>query len=981
MNRRIDAHGERARTPVSGRVSAMAEGRREGGSGSRGRLRVLLGAAPGVGKTCEMLGEGRRLAEAGRDVVIGIVETHGRDATLAQTRGLEQVPRRVVSHRGVQLDELDLDAVLARRPELALIDEMAHTNAPGSRNPERWQDVQELLDAGIDVITTVNVQHIESLNSVVEKITGVGEKETVPDSAIRDADEVEVVDLAPQALRDRLSAGQVYPAERIDAALSNYFRLGNLTALRELALLWLADEVDSALRSYRTQHGIERAWQARERVVVALTGGPEGETLLRRGARIAARSAGGELLAVHVTAQDGLRGDRPGALSAHRGLVESLGGSYHQLVGDDVPGTLVEFAQSVDASQLVIGVSRRSRLSAALTGPGIGAEIVRRSGDIDVHIVTHAAAGGRGPLPSISGGALGWRRQLIGFAVALVGGPLLSWLLFALKAPGSITTDVLSYQLLVVVVALIGGLRPALFAAVLSGFTLDFLFVEPLFTVTIADPLHALALALYVVIAVLVSLVVDQAARRARAAQRAAGEAELLAAVAGNVLRGDSAPAALVARAREAFGLSGIRLLSPDGAVIAADGEPLGDDLAGPADDTGAPDDRETEGPARDRRYDPRSRAADPVGSPAGGSAATAPGSAAAAPGSASIAPGRVETVPVGTGADGRPRAILELHGADLDAAGRRLLDAIVAQLAAAIEHTDLRETASQAAVLAETDQVRSALLSALSHDLRRPLAAAVAAVGGLRSAHRLSAEDRAELVETADESLATLSRLVTDLLDVSRMQAGVLAVSLGRVDAASGVVSALDELSLGPADVELALDPVLPALRADPVLLQRVLVNLLTNAVRHSPAGARVIVSTSRLGERAEIRVADRGEGIPEDQRESAFLPFQRHGDTDNTTGLGLGLALSGGFAEGMGGTLTAEDTPGGGLTMVVSLPLAEAPGLEVPDPDALTGGPDAETGSLFSLPSRKVPETRAESGSLRDGNELNTPTEEDPR
>ncbi len=900
---------------VSEGVSAMAERRREGGS-SRGRLRVLLGAAPGVGKTYEMLGEGRRLDELGRDVVIGVVETHGRAATLAQTQGIEQVPRRIVSHRGVQLDELDLDAVLARRPELALIDEMAHTNAPGSRNAKRWQDVQELLDAGIDVITTVNVQHIESLNAVVEKITGVVQQETVPDEVIRDADEVEVVDLAPQTLRDRLSAGQVYPAERIDAALSNYFRLGNLTALRELALLWLADEVDSALRSYRSQHGIDSAWQTRERVVVALTGGPEGETLLRRGARIAARSAGGELLAVHVTTQDGLRGDRPGALTEQRGLVESLGGSYHQLVGDDVAGTLVEFAQSVDASQLVIGVSRRSRLSAALTGPGIGAEIIRRSGDIDVHIVTHSAAGRRGPLPTIRGGALGWRRQLIGFAVALIGGPLLSWLLFSLKAPGSITSDVLSYQLLVVVVALIGGLRPALFAAVLSGFTLDFLFVEPLFTVTIADPLHALALVLYVVIAVLVSIVVDQAARRARAAQRASGEAELLAAVAGNVLRGDSAPTALVARAREAFGLSGIRLLSPDGDVLAVDGEPLGGNVPG---------------------GDPDHAAHDAHGPEARTTTATA-GASATADGAQPPRPPRVETVPVGTAADGRPRAILELHGGDLDAAGRRLLDAIVAQLAAAIEHTDLRETAKEAAVLAETDQVRSALLSALSHDLRRPLAAAVAAVGGLRGAHRLSAEDRAELVETADESLATLSRLVTDLLDVSRVQAGVLAVSLGRVDAGGGVVSALDELSLGPDEVELALDPALPPLRADPVLLQRVLVNLLTNAVRHSPAGDRVIVSTSRLGERAEIRVADRGEGIPEDQRESAFLPFQRHGDTDNTTGLGLGLALSRGFAEGMGGTLTAEDTPGGGLTMVVSLPLDDA-GLDVstrPDPGA---------------------------------------------
>ncbi|MDR6866762.1 two-component system sensor histidine kinase KdpD [Microbacterium resistens] len=845
----------------------------------KGRLRVLLGAAPGVGKTYEMLAEGRRLRDQGRDVVIAIVETHGRAATLAQSEGLEQVPRRIVRHRDVELAELDLDAVLARSPELALVDELAHTNAPGSRHAKRWQDVQDLLNAGIDVVTTVNVQHIESLNAVVEKITGIVQQETVPDEVIRDADDIEVVDLAPQSLRDRLSAGFVYPAERVDAALSNYFRLGNLTALRELALLWLADEVDSALRSYRIQHGIEGAWQTRERVVVALTGGPEGETLLRRGARIAARSAGGELMAVHVSTQDGMRDETPGALSTQHRLVESLGGSYHQLVGDDVPETLVEFARSVDATQLVIGVSRRGRIAAALTGPGIGAEVIRVSGDIDVHIVSHAAAGGRGGrLPRMTGGALGWRRQVLGLAIALIGGPLLSWLLYMTSSPESITSDVLAYQLLVVVVAIVGGLKPALFAAVLSGFTLDFLFVQPLFTVTVADPFHGLALVLYVVIAVLVSIVVDQAARRARRARRAAAESELLAAVAGNVLRGDSAPTALVSRTREAFGLSGVRLLTPDGEVLARDGEPLAD--------------------------------------------------------------GRSITMPVGRSGDGSPRAFLELHGAELDASGRRLLDAILAQLAAAIEHSDLRETAREAAVLVETDQVRSALLSALSHDLRRPLAAAVAAVGGLRSAHGLSADDRAELLATADESLATLSRLVTDLLDVSRVEAGVLAVSLDRVDAGSSVVSALDELHLGPSDVELALDQDLPPLRADPVLLQRVLVNLLTNATRHSPEGERVIVSTSRLGGMSEIRVIDRGEGIPEGRRESAFLPFQRHGDTDNTTGLGLGLALSRGFAEGMGGTLTAEDTPGGGLTMVVSLPLAEGlPGEPAPGGTALGG------------------------------------------
>ncbi|MEV4736537.1 MULTISPECIES: ATP-binding protein [unclassified Microbacterium] len=829
-------------------------------SGRRGRLRVLLGAAPGVGKTFEMLAEGRRLLDEGRDVVIAIVETHDRAATAALTVGIPEIPRRTDLHRGVPLTEMDLDAVLARRPEIALVDELAHTNIPGSAHPKRWQDVGELLDAGIDVVTTVNVQHIESLNAVVEKITGVAQQETIPDAVVRAAEEVEVVDLAPQSLRDRLAAGLVYPAERIDAALSNYFRLGNLTALRELALLWLADEVDSALRSYRADHGIEGTWQARERVVVALTGGPEGETLLRRGARIAARSAGGELLAVHVAAQDGLRDETPGALAAQRSLVESLGGTFHQIIGDDIPETLVEFAQGADATQLVIGVSRRGRLAAALTGPGIGAEVIRRSGDIDVHIVTHAAAGNRVRLPRITGGALGWRRQVLGFALALVVGPVLSWIMFTFRSPESITAEVLAYQLLVVVVALVGGVRPAVFAAVLSGITLDFLFVAPLFTITIAHPLHVLALALYVLIAVLVSIIVDQAARRARTAQRAAAEAELLAAVAGNVLRGDNAVLALVSRTREAFGLAGVRLLTPDGEVLASDGEPVPD--------------------------------------------------------------GRATRIDV----DGASPAVLELHGEPLDTPARRLLDAIVAQLAAAIEHTDLRATAREAVALAETDQVRSALLSAVSHDLRRPLASAVAAIGGLRGAHGLSASDREELLATADESLATLSTLVTDLLDVSRVQAGVLAVSTMRLDIAGPVLAAVDELDLGPDDVELALDVALPAVAADPVLLQRVLVNVIANAHRHAPAGSRVIVSTSTLGERAEIRVIDRGAGVPVEKRDAIFQPFQRLGDTDNTTGLGLGLALSRGFAEGMGGSLTPEDTPGGGLTMVISLPLAGA-------------------------------------------------------
>jgi len=476
-----------------------------------------------VGKTYSMLEEGHRLRGEGLDVVVAVVETHGRAATSAIARGLEQVPLRRVDHRGLELDEMDLAAVLERHPDFALVDELAHTNAPGLEHTKRWEDVEDLLAAGINVLSTVNVQHIDSLNDVIEGITGTVQRETVPDSVLRAANQIELVDIAPELLRGRLAEGIIYPAPRVDAAMSNYFRMGNLTALRELTLLWLADEVDSALNRYRTEKEIRSKWEARERVVVALTGGPEGQTLLRRGARIAARSSGGELIAVHVTNPDGLRAAYPGELAVQRTLVEKLGGTFHQVVGTDIPSDLVGFARSVNATQLVIGVSRRPRMRGLLGGPGIGATVIRQSGDIDVHIVNHGAAGAHRGLPRL-GGALSVRRRLAGFALALAGGPLLTWLLVWLRTPESITSDVLSYQLLVIVVALAGGIWPALFAALLSGLTLDYFFIQPQYTVTIADPVHWLALVLYTANALLVSYVVDRAAHRSRIARRAASE-------------------------------------------------------------------------------------------------------------------------------------------------------------------------------------------------------------------------------------------------------------------------------------------------------------------------------------------------------------------------------------------------------------------------------------------------------------------------
>nr|WP_249409124.1 ATP-binding protein [Frigoribacterium sp. CFBP 8751] len=806
-----------------------------------------------------MLEEGTRLRRDGKDVVVAVVETHGREATAAMLGDLEIVPRRTTSHRGVELTEMDVDAVLERNPDLALVDELAHTNAPGSVRQKRWQDVQVLLDAGISVVSTVNVQHIESLNDVVEKITGAAQRETVPDSILRGADQVEVVDLAPQALRDRLAEGNVYPAVRVDAALSNYFRLGNLTALRELALLWLADEVDSALKAYRREKGIDSKWEARERVVVALTGGPEGETLIRRGARIAARSSGGELVTVHVIAQDGLRDAHPGALSAQRALTEKLGGTYHQVVGGDVPEALVQFAKAMNASQLVIGVSRRSRITAALSGPGIGATVIRESGDIDVHIVTHAAAGGRFTLPR-AGGALTLRRRLLGGALALVLGPLLTWLLVAFRSDESLTSDVLVYQLLVVVVALVGGIWPALFAAVLSGVTLDFFFVEPYDSITVGRPLHLLTLILYVVIALLVSYVVDQAARKSRSAARALAESELLAAVAGGVIRGQDALHAILSRTQDAFRLRSVSVIDTDGAVV------------------------------------------DSVGTARRGE----------------------ETTVVAAG----EKARLEMTGPPLAASERRLLTVIAAQVETALEHKALSATAESAGPMAQVDRVRTALLAAVGHDLRRPLASATAAVTGLQQ-HGVvwDDHDRDELLTTAHESLDALSALVTNLLDVSRVQAGALAVSRQPLDVDDVLFAAMDELQAGLGRMELQIADDVPPVDADPVLLQRVLVNLLDNAVKHGPAGVPVRLSASTFGDVVEIRVADRGPGISPDRLDLVFVPFQRLGDTDNTAGLGLGLAIAKGFTEGMGGTLTAEETPGGGLTMVVSLPALPDP------------------------------------------------------
>jgi len=848
-------------------------GQSDGRAAPRGQLRIYLGAAAGVGKTYAMLCEGHRRAERGADVVVAFAETHGREHTAVLLDGLEIVPRARLTYRGATFEEMDVDAVLARKPQIALVDELAHTNVPGSRNAKRWQDIEELLDAGIQVISAVNIQHLESLNDVVEQITGVPQRETVPDAVVRAADQVELVDMTAEALRRRMAHGNIYPPEKIDAALTNYFRTGNLTALRELALLWLADKVDEGLQKYRAEHHIRTTWEARERVVVALTGGPEGDTLIRRAARIAARTSGGDLLALHVTKSDGLTGANPANLARQRQLVESLGGSYHQVVGDDISDALLTFAQAENATQLVLGASTRPWLLAVLTGPGIGNRTIRDSGPIDVHIVTHAHVGRRwGLLPRHRGGITG-RRQFAGYLLAMVLAPLVTILLTNMRTGLNLTSEVLVYLAAVIAVALTGGFVPALLEAIAASLLLNYYFTPPIHEFTIAEANNVLALGVFVAIALIVSWVVDLAARRTKQAVRANAESEMLVTTAGSILRGQGSLDALLERARESFGMRSASLLESQ----TADGG-------------------QSRGPAADWKVVASSGEL-PVDRPDDADV----------------------NVPITDGLS------LALAGRPLPASDRRVLGAFAAYAGVALEQQRLAAEAEAAKPIAAADRMRTALLAAVSHDLRTPLASAKAAVTSLRSPDvRWNAADTAELLATADESLDRLTHLVENLLDMSRLQAGALSLFPRPTGLDEVVARALDSLEPLGSDIDVDIPESVPAVIADPAILERVVVNLTENAVRYSPAGKPPLLAASVLGDRVELRVIDRGPGIPEEDKERMFVPFQRLGDTDNTTGVGLGLALSRGLTEAMGGTLTAEDTPGGGLTMTVSLPAA---------------------------------------------------------
>jgi two-component system sensor histidine kinase KdpD len=835
----------------------------------RGTLRIYLGAAPGVGKTFAMLNEGRRRRKRGTDVVVGFVETYGRARTAEQLAEHEIVPRRTVEYRGTTLEEMDTDAVLARHPKVALVDELAHTNAPGSRYAKRWEDVRELLDAGIDVISTVNIQHLESINDVVERITGVRQRETLPDEIVRSADQIELVDMTPEALRRRMAHGNIYAAEKIDAALANYFRPGNLAALRELALLWVADRVDDSLEDYRERHGITDPWETRERVVVAVTGAPSADDLIRRAARIASRSHG-ELLGVHVRSDDGLR-EANGHVGDQRRLLEEMGGTYHETAGSDVAAALVDFARAENATQLVLGASQRSRAAELVRGSVIN-RVVRLSGPIDVHVIS--------PRPKARGdddetdertvprvrrrpAALSPRRRLYGWLLAAAGIPALSAVLVPMREDVSLASVLLLFLLLVVTVATVGGLAPALVAAMVGFLVVNRLFTPPLHEWTIAEAENLLALVVFLLVAGVVSALVAASARRSAEATRAAAEASTLAGLAGTVASPDPLPV-LVDHLRHAFGLAGAALL------------------------------RRTDGTWQVEAASGRD---------------------------APVTPDDADQVRPLTG-----DLVLALRGSDLAAEDRRVLNAFVAQLAAAIDRRQVGAQAAQAVALAEANELRSALLQAVSHDLRTPLAGIKASASSLRQPDiEWSDADRDEFLRTIEDETDRLTALVGNLLDMSRIQAGAVAPASRAVGLEEVVPAAVAGLGARGRVVAVDVPETLPPVAADPALLERVVANLVENAVAHSPDGSPVRVEAGEVGGRVLIRVIDRGRGIAPSERDRVFQPFQRLDDSPSQgAGVGLGLAVARGFTHAMGGELTIDDTPGGGTTMVIELEVA---------------------------------------------------------
>ncbi len=868
----------------------------------RGRLKIFLGAAPGVGKTFEMLETAQRKRRDGVDVVVGVVETHGRKETEALLQDLEVVPRRRIDYKDRVLDEMDLDAIIARRPKLVLVDELAHTNAPGSRHPKRYLDVQELLDEGIDVYSTLNIQHLESLNDVVAQITRIRVRETVPDSVIDKAGDVEVVDLTPEDLIQRLKDGKVYVPEQAERAVRNYFMPGNLTALRELALRRTAQRVDDQMVSYMRSHAIQGPWAAGERVLVCVNEHPSAPGLVRYTRRLADRLRA-TWVAIHVETSRTLRlsETEKSRVAESLRLAEHLGAEAITIPAADVQSGVLEYAQANNVTHIVIAKSRRSRLS-ELWRSSVTHDLIRRAGDISVHVIAESTVAGSPGVKQQQDDA--GRASAFDFApyfgtLGIVAGGLVVSL--ALQQVLEISSVALVFLTAVLVAAVTYGLWPSLFAAFVSVLVYNFFFLPPLYTFTISNPENVVALFFFAVVAVVAgNLTARVRAQAIGAGQRAAMTEELYVfsrKLAGSVSLEDLLWAtayqiALMLKVR-------VMLLLPDGDRFEVRAGYPPEDTLPEADFAAA---RWTWENAR----------------PAGRGADTLPGA-------------RWLFLPMVTG-----RGTVGVVGLDSDRPGplltpdrRRLLDSLVDQAALAIERINLARDIDRAKLTAETDRLRAALLTSISHDLRTPLASILGAATSLQNYRdQLDEKAKHDLTGVIQEESERLNRFISNLLDMTRLESGEVALQAGLIDLSDVVGSALERARkvLDGRAVRMGLAPDLPMLKLDPVLFEQVLFNLLDNAAKYSPAGTALEIHAERNDTQVVLRIADEGEGIPEADLERIFDKFYRvHAGDRKRAGTGLGLAICRGFVEAMRGTIVAgnrKDRSGAVFTITLPVP-----------------------------------------------------------
>ena len=867
---------------------------REAAQEGRGRLKIFLGAAPGVGKTYEMLTEGAARKKSGVDVVIGVVETHGRAETQALLDGMAVMPRKQVDYQGRTLSEMDVDAILERKPVLALVDELAHTNAPGCRHAKRWQDVEELLAAGIDVFSTVNVQHIESLNDVVASFTKVRVRETVPDRIVEEA-ELEVVDIPPDELIERLKEGKVYIPEEATRALGHFFSKSNLSALRELALRRAAQAVDTQMLDYIRAHALAGNWAAGERIVVAVSELPGSKTLIRAAKRLA-DAQGALWTAVYVETPRSLSftPEQRQQVAENMQLAAQLGANVASVAGPNVVEALKAFLSDARATQLVVGKSARSKWFELRYGTVVD-RLVRETPGVAVHVLPHEALGDRTQSDGQRARSRGRWGSPTGYFVSTLLVASFTALAVAVHALGGLTNVALVYLIPVLASASLYGMRTGVFTGIVSALAYNFFFLPPIYTFTIQDPENVLTVAVFIVVAIVTSQLASRVRVQANMAERSSGQNAALASFA-RMLSSLSSRQELgqtfCGEVAGQFDADAILMLPNGSGKLELTSAVPPESVLGPLDTAAAEwgfEHKEATG-----RGSNTLAASEWLFQPllAGGEALGVLG-VAKKDGSEPVRPDRLP-----------------------------LLMSFIDQAALALERVTLTEQMSTVAQLRERDRLRGALLSSVSHDLRTPLTAIIAATHELKKAKQSAAP--ALLADIENES-ERLSRFVSNMLDMVRVEAGGLQLNLQPVDLAEAAAGAADHLKreLKGHPIRLDVPPDLPLVRVDPQLFHQCLVNLLENAAKYSGARKPISVAANRARDGISLSVMDEGPGLPSGEEGRVFETFVRVEGSDRKGGTGLGLAIVKGFVEAMGLHVSARNNEGGqGASFTIRFP-----------------------------------------------------------